>query len=120
MSFNHLISAILRPVRFLVILFACTLILFSNAYPAVAAMGSARSNPSEGEAHLDEIQRKSEEVTKKDPLSLEETEKEANAGLNEIQGGADVKQMNRPSNSRQATTVEDQVKNALEKVTGRD
>lgn len=119
MSFNRFISAILRPVRFLIVAVACALIVFSNAYPA-AAIGSVRSNPSEGEAHLDDIQRKSEEITKRDPLSLKETQREANKGLNEVQGRSNVQQMNRPSNSRQATSMGEKVKDALESVTGKN
>ncbi len=118
MNFSPL-KAILRPMRVLVIAFACTVLFFSNMLPA-AAIGSSQSRPSQGSVRMDEIQRKSEEVTKADPLSLEETQKEANKGINEIQGDANKDKMFRPENSRQATSVEEQVEHALEKVTGRD
>lgn len=113
------IKSILRPMRFLVIALACTVIFFSNILPA-AAIGSNPTRPSEGSVQLDEIQRKSEEVTKADPLSLEETQREANKGINEIQGDSDKNQMFRPETSQQATSVEDRVEQFLEKVTGRD
>jgi hypothetical protein len=49
---------------------------------------------------------------------LEETQQRANEGLNSVQGAADIEKMKRPENSQQAKTVEDQVKNALGKLTG--
>lgn len=126
MSFNRVISAVLRPVRFLVIAFTCAFVLFSNVSPAVAAklggeagLGSDRSSTAKGSVQLDDIQRKSEEVTKAPPLGLQETQSEANKGINEIQGSANADQMYRPETSRQATSVEEQVKDVLENVTGK-
>ncbi|HEY9643624.1 MAG TPA: hypothetical protein V6C57_24255 [Coleofasciculaceae cyanobacterium] len=119
MNFAQLKSLLSRSVRFLTIAFACTLLLFSNAVPAFA-IGSNSTDPREGSVHLDDIQAKSEEILKKDPLNMEETQSEANKGLNEIQGNADVNDMSRPSNSRQAKSAAEQVTEALKKVTGKD
>lgn len=119
MNFTRFKSLIARSVRFLTIAFACSLLIFSNAFPAFA-ISTTKSDPTEGDAHLDEVQRKSEAVLKKDPLNLQETQAEANKGLNEIQGDADINDQNRPSNSRQAKSAAEQVERALEKVTGRD
>lgn len=116
MKFSRFISITLRTV---LVAFTCALLIMSSALPA-AAISSSRSNPSEGATRLDKIFEKSEEVTKADPLSMEETQREANQGLNEIQGGADVNQMNRPEDSSHATTAKDQLQNALERVTGKD
>jgi hypothetical protein len=119
MNFDQLKSLLSRSVRFLTIAFACTFLLFSNAVPAFA-IGSAPTDPREGTVHLDDIQAKSEEILKKDPLDMQETQSEANKGLNEIQGNADVNDMSRPSNSRQAKSAAEQVTDALKKVTGKD
>lgn len=119
MKFADFIANVFRPVRLLIVASVCCLLFLVNILPA-AAIGSSPSNPSEGATRLDEIYRKSEEVTKADPLSMEETQREANRGVNEIQGAADIHQMNRPENSGQATAVEEQVKRVLEKVKGED
>jgi hypothetical protein len=120
MNFARFKSVVLNSVRFLVVAVACTLILFSNAYPA-AAIGSSRSNTSQGETHLDEIYDKSEDILKGDnALSADKVKTEANRGINEVQGSADVKQMERPEDARNATSAAEQVERAFQKVTGRD
>jgi hypothetical protein len=119
MNFEHFKSLLSRSARFLTIAFACTLLLFANAVPAFA-ISSAPTDPTEGTVHLDDIQTKSEEILKRDPLNMQETQSEANKGLNEIQGNADVNDMSRPSNSRQAKSAAEQVTDALKKVTGKD
>lgn len=118
MNSNRSNSFILRSIRFVVIAFACAVLFVSNALPA-AAIGAPRSNPTKGEEQLDTIQEKSEEVTKAPPLSGGETQREANKGINEVQGDANKDQMFRPENSR-GTTVTDRVEEALESITGRD
>jgi hypothetical protein len=118
MNFARAKSFLSRSARFLAIAFACTLLMFSNAFPAFA-ISSKPSNLTEGEAHLDDIQMKSEEILKKNPLNLEETQAEANKGINEVQGAGDANDMNRPSNSRQAKSAVEQVTEALENVTGK-
>ncbi|WP_416666516.1 hypothetical protein [Egbenema bharatensis] len=115
MNFSRIISNAIRAV---LVVFICTLLVVSNAFPA-AAIGSSQSNPTEGDTRLDEIFRKSEEVTKADPLSMEETQRRANEGLNEVQGAADVNQMYRPEDAPQATTGKDQLQNVLERATGK-
>jgi DNA polymerase II large subunit len=128
MNFTRLIAAALRPVRFLIIAFVCTLLVFSNALPAVAGTNigtNTRSNPGEGETRLNEILEKSQDAIRpENALSGEKMQSEANKGLNEVQGDADFQQMNRPSNSQKATSAAEQVERALEKakdkVTGKD
>ncbi|MCP6758044.1 MAG: hypothetical protein NHB32_04555 [Fischerella sp. CENA71] len=113
-----LLSSILRPVRFLVVAFTCTLLLFSHAFPA-AAIESYQSNPTEATDQLLETQRETDEVAKSAPLGLKETQKRTSGGgLNEVQGTADAKNMNRPENSQDAVSVEEEVSNFLKKVTG--
>jgi hypothetical protein len=118
MNSNRFHSVLSRSIRFVVIMFACTVLLISNALPA-SAIGAPRTSTDKGSVQLDDIQAKSEEVTKAPPLSGGETQREANRGINEIQGDANKDQMFRPENSR-GTTVTDRVEEALENITGRD
>ncbi|MBW4616736.1 MAG: hypothetical protein KME21_26510 [Desmonostoc vinosum HA7617-LM4] len=111
------VLSILRPVRFLVVAFTCALLLLSTALPA-SAIDSYQSKPTEGTTQLLETQRKTDEIAKSAPPGLKKVQEESNKGLNEVQGDADVDKMKRPENSQSATSVEDNVKNLLEKVTG--
>lgn len=124
MNFNRRFSAVSRLVRGLMIALVCALFLLTNAYPALA-IGSNQSRPSEGEPRLNEILEKSEDAIRpENALSGETMAERANEGVNEVQGGGDLDQMNRPDNSRQATSAAEEVQRALskavDKVTGRD
>lgn len=117
MKISSLVLSILRPVRFVILAFACTLLFLNHALPAFA-ISSYQSHPTEGPTQLLETQRKTDEVAKSEPPKLEEVQEKSNKGLNEVQGDADIDQMKRPSNSQSATSVEENVQNFLEKVTG--
>jgi DNA polymerase II large subunit len=124
MNFKRLFASTLHIVRGLVIVLACALILFTNTYPALA-IGSTPSNPSEGETRLNEILEESQDsIRPENALSGDKVIERANKGINEVQEDADADQMNRPDNSRQATSAAEQVQRALgkavDKVTGRD
>ncbi|MBN3875698.1 MAG: hypothetical protein ACYTXT_32120 [Nostoc sp.] len=108
-----------RPVRFLVVAFTCALVLFSNAFPAFA-IDSYQSDSTEGTTQLLDIQAKTDEAAKEPPLGLRKTQKETSEGLNEVQGSADIDKQKRPENSQGATSVEENIKNVLEKVTGKN
>ncbi len=115
MNFTRFNSIILHPVRFLIVAFAFTVLFFSSALPA-AALGSSPSSPTDGEQHLNEIQRKTEQAVIDPPMNLKEIQKRSQArkgGINEIQGAADINKMSTPENSKQATSVIDEVKGAL-------
>jgi hypothetical protein len=113
--------SMLRPVRFVIVAIACTVLFFSNAFPAVATVGTKASNPKEATTQLLETQKRTDEASAKPPLSAEDQiEATKGGGLNEIQGTADIEKQKRPENSGNATTVEDEVKNLLDKVTGKD
>ncbi|MHC5761246.1 hypothetical protein [Nostoc sp.] len=112
------VLSMLRPVRFLVVAFTCALVLLSNAFPAFA-IDSYQSNPTEGTTQLLDIQRKTDEAAKEPPQGLKKVQKESNKGLNEVQGAADIDKQKRPENSEGATSVEENVKNLLDKVTGK-
>ena len=116
------LSALLRPVRFLVAVCVCALLVLSYANPAysdpVNPTGSAK--PAErGEAQLRGIEREAQEAVIEKPYSRQETQAKANQGLNEIQGTADVENMKRPENSQEAISVEEKSKNFLEALTGK-
>ncbi|WP_375498321.1 hypothetical protein [uncultured Nostoc sp.] len=112
------VLSILSPVRFLVVAFTCALLLLSSAFPAFA-IDSYQSDPTEATTQLLDIQRKTDEAAKEPPEGLEKTQKEANEGLNEVQGAADIDKQKRPENSQAATSVEENIKNVLDKVTGK-
>lgn len=111
------ITRLLRPVRFLIIAFTCTLLFISSAFPAMAAGVTSPSKPSDGETQLKKIYDESEKSLNSGLDSIEEVSKRAERGVNEVQGGADLDKMNTPENSQDATTFKDQVKKALDKVT---
>jgi hypothetical protein len=116
---KHWNLSILSALRFVVVIFACSLVLVSNVLPAYAMGSSSKSKPSDGPAQLNKIEERAQDVAKSDPLSLEETQARSQGGLNEVQGAADKNKMSRPSNSQDATTIQDQVEGALEKVAGK-
>ncbi|AHJ26962.1 hypothetical protein PN465_07970 [Nodularia spumigena CS-584] len=118
MKIVDFVLSILRPVRFVVVASACTLLFLSSVSPAFA-ISSYQSDPQEGPTQLLETQRRTDEVAKSQPLKLKEVQENSNKGLNEVQGDADIDKMKNPENSQSSTSVEDNVQNFLEKVTGK-
>lgn len=106
-----------RPVRFVVAAIACLFLFLSNVSPAAAFGG--KSAPQEGSSQLNAIEREAEKLTDRDPDDLGDVQSKANQGINEVQGSADADKMKNPGNTKGATTVEGQVKNLLEKATGK-
>ncbi|WP_414526976.1 hypothetical protein [Nodularia chucula] len=115
---NFVLSMLLRPVQFLIVACACTLLFLSSAAPAFA-ISSYQSDIEEGTTQLLETQKRTDEVAKSQPLNQKQTQERTNQGLNEVQGDADIDQMKNPGNSSSSTSVEDNVQNFLEKVTGK-
>jgi hypothetical protein len=95
-------------VRTLIAVCFCALMFVSNAFPAFAIT----SSPTKGEDQLLGIEKESQEVTLKKPMSLEETQKKASEGPNEVQGAADIEKMKNPSNTN-TTSFEQIVKKAV-------
>jgi len=121
MIYNRFAKMILRLTQTLTIMFACTLLIFGNAATANAAPANtsqAKSDLTKGSERLDDVQKKSEEILRNPPLSMERVQNESNKGLNEVQGDADIQDMNRPSNSQKATSIQDKAEQILEKVKG--
>lgn len=109
----------LRPVRFLILAFACVTLFFTNVFPAFAGGVAAPSSPSKGTAPINDILEESENALKAEPRTMDEVIDKAYQGPNEVQGGADLDQMKRPDNSN-AVTIEERVEEILENVTGRN
>ncbi|MBF2065641.1 MAG: hypothetical protein IGS39_14650 [Calothrix sp. C42_A2020_038] len=117
MNFSHFIKPVVSAFRFVIVTVLCVSLLFSNTLSA-QAIGAKKSAPTEATDQLNLIQKQTDEVARKAPLTLEETQAKTEKGLNEVQGDADKDKMKRPENSGSATTVQDQVKNILDKVAG--
>jgi hypothetical protein len=106
---NKFKNWIQASVRVLLIATACCILVFSNVFPAQAATSQA----TEGEANLNTIQKKTDDVARSNPRGLKETTKAAQGGLNAVQGAADKDKMIDEDNT-QATSFEEQVKSFFE------
>ncbi|QIZ73234.1 hypothetical protein [Oxynema aestuarii] len=113
MNFSAFNFAIVRPIRFLLAIAIAGLLILSSAFPAFAA----KSQPTEGEANLNEIRQRSEQVAKDSPMSLKETQKKAQEGINEVQGAASKNKMISPEDTQEDNSVEQKVKKAVKAYT---
>lgn len=102
--------------QLLLVVTICTLSIVSFVLPA-SASESIQSQPRSSEAKLDKIYEKSEDALRDPPLSLDKVKEQANKGINEVQGGADAQKMKTPEDSQEATSVEEDIEQALDKVT---
>ena len=100
-----------RLVSTLIAVCFCALMFVSNAFPAFAVTSST----TKGEDQLLGIEKESQEVVLKKPMSLEETQEKASKGPNEVQGDADIEKMKNPSNTN-TTSFEQQVKKAVSNI----
>jgi hypothetical protein len=108
----------LQPVRFVMTVLASVFLLLTTTVPAFAfGFGSASSKSTDGTVQLNKIEQRAEDLaeSKAAPGSMKEAEQRAKGGINEVQGAADKDKMSRPSNSQNATTVQDQIGKALKK-----
>lgn len=113
---NQLKLAKFRPLRSLITLCVCALLVFSSAMPALAA----RSGVTKGEEKLTGIEQEAQKMTKEQPQSRGRTQAKANrGGVNEVQGSANAENMYRPDNIRGDASVEGKVQRSLEKATGK-
>ncbi len=112
MLLNKLNNWFKSSLRLVLTAFVCGLLFISSVYPAQAAT----SQPSEGEASLNEIQAKTDEIAKSNPRGMEELTKEAEGGLNAVQGSADKDEMISRKDASDETTVEEQAENFLQKL----
>lgn len=110
-----------RPVRLIVTVLTTAFMLLTTTVPAFA-FGASSSKPTDGTAQLSNIERESQDVaeSKVAPGSMKEAQARSQGGINEVQGDADKDKMSRPSNSQNATTVKDEIGQALKKVKDRN
>jgi hypothetical protein len=121
MNYKRLNRAAMRIAQMFTVMFTCALLFVANLAPANAAPMNntgANSDLTKGSERLDDVQKKSEEILRNPPMSLDRVQDESNKGLNEVQGAADIQDMNRPSNSQQATSIQEKAEQVLEKVKG--
>lgn len=111
------VLTVLRPLRYLVTLCLCVVLLFSYVAPAFAVPAKNEPNAAANKAAKAYEQESRDAIATDHPPSMSETqEKTKDGGINEVQGKAGLNEMKRPSNSAGAPTVEKDVKNVLEKV----
>lgn len=90
----------------------CGLLFISSVYPAQAAT----SKTTEGEASLNKIQEKTDDVARSNPRGIKEVTKEAQKGLNAVQGSADEGKMISPEEAN-ATTVKEKASKFFDNLT---
>ncbi|MBW4472029.1 MAG: low temperature-induced protein [Stenomitos rutilans HA7619-LM2] len=111
------VLTVLRPLRYLVTICLCAVLLFSYVTPAFAAPMRNEPNAAANKAAKEFEQESRDAIATDHPPSLGETQqKTKGGGLNEVQGKAGLNEMKRPSNSGGAPSVEKDIKNVLEKV----
>ncbi|WP_413164522.1 low temperature-induced protein [Capilliphycus salinus ALCB114379] len=108
-------NILMRLTRIFVAVCVCLVLVVSHGIPAMAA---ANSTNNQGEDALKDIQKKSEDVLRTPPRSLDQSKADAPAGLNLVQGEANRDDMKRPQTSS-GTSVEQQIDEGLKKTFGR-
>ena len=99
---NKINNWLKSSVRLVVTVFVCGLLFVASAYPAQAE----NSRAVDGEVSLNKIQDKTDDVADSNPRGIKEVTKEAQKGLNAVQGGANSGKMVSP-NEADATTVKE-------------
>jgi len=112
----------MRIFRFIAIVFACGMMLFSSVSPAVAVSAdptvnaSSKSSPAKGAEQLDDVYNEAKDTLKSEPLPNKDDQKKVGtADANVAQKGAKGTQ-NTPMDSAGAQTIEGSVKDIIEDV----
>ncbi|MCM1981692.1 hypothetical protein [Lyngbya confervoides] len=113
------LNTFLRALKLMAIAFAFSIFIMANATPAFA-FGSSKTSPQEGEASLNQIREKSEQVSDSQPRSLKEVQSVAKGGLNGVQGSADKEKMIQPEDAPEASTVRDDIESGIKSILGQD
>jgi len=111
MLFNKLNNWLKSSLRAVLTAIVCGLLFVSLANPAQAAT----SKVTDGEANLNSIQAKTDEVADSNPRGIEEITKEAQKGTNAVQGSADSDKMISPDEA-DATTVKEKAASFFDKL----
>ena len=112
MLFNKLSKWCKSSIRIVLTVLICGLLFVATANPVQAATSKA----TDGEANLNRIQDKTDEVADSNPRGIEEITKEAQKGTNAVQGGADKDKMISPDEAN-ATTVKEKAASFLDNLT---
>ncbi|MEL6578345.1 MAG: hypothetical protein AAFQ14_01225 [Cyanobacteria bacterium J06621_12] len=112
MLFNKLSNWLQSFIRLGLTVIVCGLLFISVANPAQAAT----SKTTDGEVTLNKIQDKTDDVASSNPRGIDEITKEAQKGLNAVQGSADSGKMI-SSSEADATTVKEKAANFFDKLT---
>lgn len=110
------VSTWVRAAKIAAVAFLCATTLFVNSAPAVAFGMKTSAEPTDGTTQLDRIYEESEQAIKGQPRGMEAVQKKASEGLNGVQGSANAGKMKSPGDSTGASTVKDDVKDALDSV----
>lgn len=115
-QFFNKATALLSGIKPFAIAAMCALVLFATATPALAFGGSS-SQPEKGLEQLDGVQKKSEEAisTNSSKMKGKNVAKDAQKGLNGVQGAANKGDMNSP-NEASGNTIEGKIEDVLEDV----
>ncbi len=107
---------------FLLAAFACVAMFCTSVAPAFASQTdntTPRDNSlSKGAEPMEDIERKSKEVIDQGPRSLDESRSKQGMGLNLVQGNSDKENVTQETSKRGQTTLNDQVEDAINKLTG--
>ena len=112
MLFNKLNNWFKSSIRIVLTVLVCGLLFVATANPVQAAT----SKTTDGEANLNRIQDKTDEVANSNPRGIGEITKEAQKGTNAVQGGADADKMVSPDEAN-ATTVKEKAASFLDNLT---
>ena len=112
MLFNKLKNWLKSSMRIAVTVLVCGLLFVSAINPAQAATSKA----TDGEASLNKIQAKTDDVASSNPRGIKEVTKESQKGLNAVQGAADKGKMISPDEA-DATTVKEKASNFFDNLT---
>ncbi len=112
MLFNKLNNWLKSSIHLVLTVLVCGLLFTSAISPAQAAT----SRTTDGEASLNKIQAKTDNVARSNPRGMKEVTKEASKGLNAVQGGADKGKMITPEEA-DATSFREKAANLLDDIT---
>lgn len=112
MLLNKVKNWLKSSVRMAIAALMCGLMFVSIASPVQAAT----SGTTDGEVSLNRIQEKTDDVASSNPRGIKEVTKEAQKGLNAVQGGADKGKMISPQEA-DATTVKEKAASFLDNLT---
>ena len=99
-------------IRLVLTVFVCGVLFIATASPAQAE----KTRDPNGEASLNRIQDKTDDVARSNPRGINEVTKEAQKGTNAVQGGADADKMISPDETS-ATTVKEKAASFFDNLT---